>query len=168
MDPFSWTLKLGPNTTSSPRRRGRGLHNPDSSYDQIQCFCLAEVRNFTNIMIEYRSDKVKIMDRQKGQWGTKLVQKLSNGHSHAGVAKFVNTGTKVSDAWLPIMNCSRYMYMVTWSNVNLLPVWALKYKIQWNLNPITLIFFAGNVLKNVHSNGHFVPVSMWQVFTVIT
>ena len=46
-------IKLGPTTTSSPRRRGRGLHNPDSSHDQIRCFWLAEVRNFTNIMIEY-------------------------------------------------------------------------------------------------------------------
>ena len=45
-------IKLGPITTSSPRRRGRGLHNPDSSHDQIRCFWLAEVRNFTNIMIE--------------------------------------------------------------------------------------------------------------------
>ena len=45
-------IKLGPFTTSSPRRRGRGLHNPDSSHDQIRCFWLAEVRNFTNIMIE--------------------------------------------------------------------------------------------------------------------
>ena len=40
-------IKLGPTTTSSPRRRGRGLHNPDSSHDQIRCFWLAEVRNFT-------------------------------------------------------------------------------------------------------------------------
>ena len=46
-------IKLGPTTTSSQRRRGRGLHNPDSSHDQIRCFWLAEVRNFTNIMIEY-------------------------------------------------------------------------------------------------------------------
>ena len=46
-------IKLGPTTTSSPRRRGRGLHNPDSSHDQIRCFWLAEVRNFTIIMIEY-------------------------------------------------------------------------------------------------------------------
>ena len=46
-------IKLGPTTTSSPRRRGRGLHNLDSSHDQIRCFWLAEVRNFTNIMIEY-------------------------------------------------------------------------------------------------------------------
>ena len=46
-------IKLGPTTTSSPRRRGHGLHNPDSSHDQIWCFWLAEVRNFTNIMIEY-------------------------------------------------------------------------------------------------------------------
>ena len=38
--------------TSSPRRGGGGLHNPDASFDQIQCFWLAEVRNFTNIMIE--------------------------------------------------------------------------------------------------------------------
>ena len=45
-------IKLGPTTTSSPRRRGRGLHNPDSSNDQIRCFWLAEVRNFTNIIIE--------------------------------------------------------------------------------------------------------------------
>ena len=45
-------IKLMPTTTSSPRRRGRGLHNPDSSHDQIRCFWLAEVRNFTNIMIE--------------------------------------------------------------------------------------------------------------------
>ena len=41
--------------TSSPRRRGCGLHNPDSSHDHIQCFWLAEVRNFTNIMIGYVS-----------------------------------------------------------------------------------------------------------------
>ena len=47
-------IKLRPTTTSSPRRRGRGLHNPDSSHDQIRCFWLAEVRNFTNIMIESR------------------------------------------------------------------------------------------------------------------
>ena len=53
MEPFSWTFKLEPTTTSYPRRRDRGLHNPDSSYDQIQCFWLAEVRSFTNIMIEY-------------------------------------------------------------------------------------------------------------------
>ena len=46
-------IKLGPTTTSSPRRRGRGLHNLDSSHDQIWFFWLAEVRNFTNIMIEY-------------------------------------------------------------------------------------------------------------------
>ena len=46
-------IKLGPTTTSSPRRRGRGLHNLDSSHDQIRFFWLAEVRNFTNIMIEY-------------------------------------------------------------------------------------------------------------------
>ena len=46
-------IKLGPTTTSSPRRRGRVLHNPDSSHDQIRCFWLAEVRNFTDIMIEY-------------------------------------------------------------------------------------------------------------------
>ena len=45
-------IKLGPTTTSSPRRRARGLHNPDSSHDQIRCFWLADVRNFTNIMIE--------------------------------------------------------------------------------------------------------------------
>ena len=45
-------IKLEPTTTSSPRKRGRGLQNPDSSHDQIQCFWLAEVRNFTNIMIE--------------------------------------------------------------------------------------------------------------------
>ena len=47
-------IKLEPTTTSSPRRRGRGWHNPDSSHDQIQCFWLAEVRNFTNIMKEYQ------------------------------------------------------------------------------------------------------------------
>ena len=46
-------IKLGLTTTSSPRRLGRGLHNPDSSHDQIWCFWLAEVRNFTNIMIEW-------------------------------------------------------------------------------------------------------------------
>ena len=46
------TIKLGPTMTSSPRRQGHGLHNPDSSHDQIRCFWLAEVRNFTNIMIE--------------------------------------------------------------------------------------------------------------------
>ena len=45
-------IKLKPTTTSSRRRRGRELHDPDSSRDQIQCFLLAEVRNFTNIMIE--------------------------------------------------------------------------------------------------------------------
>ena len=45
-------IKLGPTTTSSPRRRGRGLHNLDSSHDRIRFFWLAEVRNFTNIMIE--------------------------------------------------------------------------------------------------------------------
>ena len=47
------SIKLGPTMTSSPRWRGRGLHNLDSSHDQIRCFWLAEVRNFTNIMIEY-------------------------------------------------------------------------------------------------------------------
>ena len=46
-------IKLGPATTSSPRRRGRGLHNLDSLHDQIRFFWLAEVRNFPNIMIEY-------------------------------------------------------------------------------------------------------------------
>ena len=45
-------IKLELTTTSSPRRRGRGLHNPDSSHDHIECFWLAEVRNLTNIMIE--------------------------------------------------------------------------------------------------------------------
>ena len=46
-------FKLGPTTTSSPRRQGHGLHKPDLSHDQIRCYWLAEVRNFTNIMIEY-------------------------------------------------------------------------------------------------------------------
>ena len=45
-------IKLGPTTTSSPRRRGRGLHKPDSSHDQIRCFWFAEVINYINIMIE--------------------------------------------------------------------------------------------------------------------
>ena len=45
-------IKLEPTMTSSPRRRSYGLHNPDSSHDPIRCFWLAEVRNFTNIMIE--------------------------------------------------------------------------------------------------------------------
>ena len=51
-------IKLGPTTTlyPYPRRRGRGLHNLDSSHDQIRFFWLAEVRNFTNIMIEYVID----------------------------------------------------------------------------------------------------------------
>ena len=52
-------IKLRPTTTSSPRKRGRGLHNPDSSHDQIRCFWLAEVRNFTNIMIELTTDSTK-------------------------------------------------------------------------------------------------------------
>ena len=39
--------------TSSPGRRSCGLHNFDSSRDQIQCIWLAEVRHFTNIMIDY-------------------------------------------------------------------------------------------------------------------
>ena len=49
-------MKLEPTMTSSPRRRSRGLHNPDSSHDPIQC---KFVRNFTNIMTElhiYRID----------------------------------------------------------------------------------------------------------------
>ena len=41
--------------TSSPRRRSRALHSPDSSRDQIQWFKLAEVQNFTNIMIEFET-----------------------------------------------------------------------------------------------------------------
>ena len=45
-------IKLGPTTTWFPRRRGRGLYNPDCSHDQILFFWLAEDRNFTNIMIE--------------------------------------------------------------------------------------------------------------------
>ena len=51
--PIFLNIKLGPTTTSSPRRPGCGLHNPDSSHDQIRFFWLAEVRNFTNIMIEW-------------------------------------------------------------------------------------------------------------------
>ena len=46
-------IKLETTTTLSPRRRSHGLHNPDSSHDQIQCLLLAEVRNFTNILIDY-------------------------------------------------------------------------------------------------------------------
>ena len=49
---FPENIKLEPTTTSSPRRRGHELHNPDASNDQIRCFWLAEVRHFTNIMIE--------------------------------------------------------------------------------------------------------------------
>ena len=49
---FPVNIKLEPTTTSSPRRRGRGLHTPVLPHDQIQCFWLAEVRNFSNIMIE--------------------------------------------------------------------------------------------------------------------
>ena len=48
-------IKLEQTTTSSLRRRGRGLHKPDSSHDQIQYFWLAEVRHFTNIMLEFLS-----------------------------------------------------------------------------------------------------------------
>ena len=48
-------FKLEPTMTSSPRRQSRGLHNPYSSHDQIQCFWLAEVWNFTTIMIEYNT-----------------------------------------------------------------------------------------------------------------
>ena len=54
-------IKLEPTTTSSPRRRGRGLHNPDSSHDQIQCFWLAKVRNFTNVMIECATHPVRVV-----------------------------------------------------------------------------------------------------------
>ena len=49
-------IQLEPTMTSSPRRRSSGLQNPDSSHDQIQCFWLAEVRNYTNNMIEFSTN----------------------------------------------------------------------------------------------------------------
>ena len=59
-------IKLGPTTTSSPRRRGHGLHNPDSSHDQIRCSWLAEVRNLTNIMIECLTNNMQVCPWSKG------------------------------------------------------------------------------------------------------
>ena len=45
-------IELEPTMALSPRRRSRGLHNPDSPRDQIRWFWLAEFPNFANIMME--------------------------------------------------------------------------------------------------------------------
>ena len=50
MDPFPWIWNGS--QLRHHRLQGDGVvNNPDSSHDQIQSFWLAEVRNFTNIMI---------------------------------------------------------------------------------------------------------------------
>ena len=61
MDSFSWTLNW---SQTRPRFQGDGVVGciTDSSHGHIQCFWLAEVQNFINIMIECVITSIKIID----------------------------------------------------------------------------------------------------------